>query len=233
MNKVYGFLQARMSSNRLPGKVLMDVENKRLLQYLVDRLSISVELDKVIVLTSNESSDDPIDSYCKEAGIEVFRGSLNNVSQRFLDAADFYGCDAFVRISADSPLLDSKIVDQLVYDFRESNHDLVTNVFPRSFPKGQSVEVCRTQLLRDLLPEYKDALDLELITTFFYKNSARIKIKNIANSRGNESHLNFCVDDDETLNQFKSILKRLDRDFMTYTYSELVEELESMLSESI
>ena len=137
-------IQARMSSHRLPGKVLTPVAGKPILKRVYERLSKSKELSEIVVATSQAASDQLIVDFCVREGIPVHQGSLDNVSERLLDCARNLGANRFVRISGDSPLIDPSIVDQAVLFQRGKACDLATNVQVRSYPKGQSVEVIRT-----------------------------------------------------------------------------------------
>ena len=104
--RIEAIIQARMSSKRLPGKVLEQIQGKSVLQYLLERIGRCLGLQYTIVATSTDNSDDPIEEFCDDFGIECFRGSLENVAERFRDAAKKYKLDAFVRVCSDSPLLD-------------------------------------------------------------------------------------------------------------------------------
>ena len=131
----------------MPGKVLADVGGRPLLSWLLERLDHAETLDDVVVATSDDPSDDPVAAYCDEHGVACFRGPLHDVARRMLGAAHAAGLDAFVRVNGDSPLLDQALVDRGVALLLESGADLVTNVRPRTYPPGQSVEVVRTDAL--------------------------------------------------------------------------------------
>ena len=120
-----------MNSSRLPNKALLKVNDKPLIEYLINRLSNINDVSNCIA-TSNEHSDIGIKKYCEENDISYYRGSLENVGKRMLDAAKYYNADAFVRINGDSPLLDPQIVEKGISIYKNGNYDLVTNSFPRS-----------------------------------------------------------------------------------------------------
>src|SRR3989338_6848553 len=134
-------VQARMSSVRLTGKVLLPLLGKPILEYVLERVEHARSIDRIVVATSDETNDDPIYAFCQNRNVECYRGSLDNVAQRFLGVIDQHNFDAFARICADSPFLDQRIVDKTVKMFRNGNYDMVANTLTRSFPKGQSVEV--------------------------------------------------------------------------------------------
>lgn len=140
-------VQARMGSRRLPGKVLATLAGRPVLEWLLEGLEHATALDAVVVATSDDASDDAVAAFCARAGVLCHRGPLDDVVARLLGAAQENGLDAIVRVNGDSPLLDQRLVDRGVELFRASGADLVTNVRPRTFPPGQSVEVMRTDAL--------------------------------------------------------------------------------------
>ena len=114
---ILGIIQARMSSTRLPGKVLLPVLEKPIIAHIYERMKFSKKIDLICVSTSENSTDDKIEEFCKENKIEVFRGSEENLVSRHLGAAKKYNADAIVRITADCPLIDPEIVDEVINKF--------------------------------------------------------------------------------------------------------------------
>lgn len=151
-----------------------------MLQYVLDRLARLDVLSETIVATSTDPSDDPIDEFCRRIGSSCFRGSLDNVAERFLQAARAHRLSAFVRISGDSPLLDQRLVARGVALFAESAADLATNVFPRTYPPGMSVEVVRTETFERIVPELVEHYDREHVTNYFYRHADRFRIESFA-----------------------------------------------------
>src|SRR5579862_9583374 len=148
-----------MTSQRLPGKSLRPLCGQPMLQYVLDRLSRLDVLSEAVVATSTDPSDDAIDEFCRRIGRPCFRGSLDNVAERFLQAALAHRLSAFVRVSGDSPLLDQRLVARGVALFTESGSDLTTNIFPRTYPAGMSVEVVRTETFERIVPELVQQYD--------------------------------------------------------------------------
>ena len=128
--RVVCVIQARMSSQRLPGKVLHPVLGRPMLAYLVERLRKCEALDGLILATSSDSSDDPLVNFAKSILLKCHRGPLDDVGLRMLQAAEYLGADAIVRISGDSPMLDSALVDRLVSLFRKNPAPLTTVLLP-------------------------------------------------------------------------------------------------------
>ena len=193
-------LQARMSSKRFPGKTLKSLKGKKILEITLEQISKSKFISEIIVATSNHHSDNKIYLFCKKKNIKVFRGSLNNVASRYCQIVKKKGPRYFLRINADSPLSSKKIIDQLCKKVQKKKIDIVTNVFPRTFPKGQSVEIIRSSLIKKYIGKF-DKYDLEHVTSYFYKNSKKFKIKNIKN-KFDQSMYNLSID---TKKDFKNI----------------------------
>jgi spore coat polysaccharide biosynthesis protein SpsF len=174
--RVVAVIQARQSSRRLPGKILMNLRGRPSLDYLIEALAHAARLDGVVLATSTDTSDDATTQYAAERAIPCHRGSLDHVALRLLRAAEEQHADALVRINGDSPLLDPAVVDQGIELFRARHVDVVTNVQPRSFPKGQSVEVIAVPALRAAVEQMSSPHDREHVTPFLYTHPERFRI---------------------------------------------------------
>jgi len=194
-------IQARFSSRRLPGKVLKPLAHLPLLGWTVDRLRQCRSLSKIVLTTSDTITDDPVADYGQYLGLDVYRGPLNDVTTRFCQVILSQKVSSFVRICGDSPLIDPNIVDQAVSLYHHHNCDLVTNVFPRSFPKGQSVEVMTTDSFMTAVKQ--DCMEREHITQMYYLNSHRYQIINFTSGL-NLAHIQLSVD---TLEDYESMIK--------------------------
>ena len=145
--KIPIFVQARMNSSRLPGKMTMIMKNgKTLLETVVARCRMCQMTDNVIVLTSNEPSDCEIADICRQNQVAVFQGSLENVYERYTAAIIDHGVEAFVRICGDSPLISHRLIDYSIDVFKSEKADFVSNICVRTFPSGQSVEVISSRI---------------------------------------------------------------------------------------
>ena len=218
--KTVALVQARLSSRRLPGKVLRPAQGKPMIQYLFDSLMRCQNLDGVMLCTSDETSDDPLAHYCQEQGIACCRGPLDDVAGRFVKAVRQSGCRAFVRISGDSPLMDHRLVDRMVELFWQQGHQMLVNVHPRTFPKGQSVEVLEAEFYRRAYPKMTRAEEKEHLTKYFYNHADEIKIANHA-SRHEFGGLQLSVDTPEDFAMFEAVLACLEGPVWSYTYDEL------------
>ena len=220
-------LQARMNSARLPGKVLKDLLGKPILKHIVDHLSNNQSNLKVILATSDQATDDPVEKYCNDNAIEVFRGDLDNVAKRFVDCINKYSLDFFVRICADSPLSNTQILDQLVDTFLKKNCTLVCNTFPRSFPKGLSAEVL---CAKDFIVSYDnfEGDECEHITQFFYKQAVKFNVINLR-SANNYSDINLSIDTQEDFDRIEAFMKSINEDIHRLTYKELMNSYNSFI----
>ena len=203
--RVGAIIQARFSSQRLPGKVLRPLCGKPLLAHLVDRLRHSTALDVIGVATSTETSDDAIATFCTDAEIACYRGALDDVLGRIQAAARHFELDGIVRVSGDSPLLDPALVRQAVKLFRRGGWDLVTNVQIRSFPKGQSVEILSADALDRAAKNSRAAAEREHVTPYLYAHPDLFRIRNLV-ARIARPALQLSVDTAEDFARIEAIL---------------------------
>lgn len=147
--KVAGIIQARMGSRRLPGKVLRDISGKTLLERVVDRVCAISSIDHVLVATSADRSDDPVADACGVIGVDLYRGSPDDVLHRYIACARFVDADAIVRVTADCPLLDVEVSERVVQAFLDQRPDYASNVVvgERTYPRGLDTEVVSTKAL--------------------------------------------------------------------------------------
>lgn len=196
--KVLAILQARMSSTRLPGKVLKPILGRPMLARQLERLSRCRSLDRLVVATSDRSDDDPIADVCDAEDIAVFRGSLNDVLDRFYKCAQQQDDKPMVvvRLTADCPLADPTLIDNVVATFQESNFDYVSNCDPPTYPDGLDVEVFS---LRALATAWREAVlpsHREHVTPFIRKQPERFSVGNYA-AEIDRSHMRWTVDEFE------------------------------------
>ena len=174
---IIAIIQARMGSTRLPGKVLMEVNDRPLLAYQLDRISKSKKLDKVIVATSTLERDNAIENFCKDYGVDCYRGSENDVMSRYYDCAKKYNSDIVVRMTADCPFIDPEIIDKVVQKFKDDNVDYCGNTVPpdtNRFPDGSDIEVFSMEVLEQANLEVKDELFREHVTFQFWQDDKYI-----------------------------------------------------------
>lgn len=188
-------LQARMSSSRLPGKVLADVAGAPMILRQIERVRRAQRLSRLIVATSIREDDDPLAQAMTQAGIEVVRGDLDDVLSRFILALDAAGNQtAAIRLTADCPLADPVVIDAAIDRFECSGADYVNNSGEtRTFPKGLDVEVFRTDVLRQAHAETTDPYDREHVTPFIYRRPERYRLDAVTQDR-QEGDVRWTVD---------------------------------------
>lgn len=199
-------IQARMSSSRFKQKVMYEVNEKPLIWYVINSIKKSRKVKKIIIATSKNKTDDKLYYYLKKNKICVFRGNLNNVAERFYSLANKLKLKNFIRISGDSPFMDYKIIDRAVDIHRRkpNKYDLITNIFPRTFPRGRSVEIIKTKSLKKILP-FINKDEKEHVTKFFYKNKEQFCIKNFKTNKKNLSNL--AIDTKKDLEKLRNRFK--------------------------
>lgn len=220
-----------MSSNRLPGKVLMDLCGRSMLEVLANRLGQSRGLDRIAVATSTEASDDAIAHFCDRHRIPCIRGPLDDVAARFRQAAGDLGADAFVRVNGDSPLIDPDLVERAVALFRFTGADLVTNVQLRSFPKGQSVEVVDAARFVAALPDFDAAEDREHVTRYFYRRPELFHIVNFTSGAA-VGDVQMSVDTAEDLELVRRMMAAMDGAAASLGWRDLVALRGRLLAEA-
>jgi len=219
--RVVCLIQARMSSQRFPGKVLREVLGQPLLKYLVDRIICCKEIDMLALATSTDQTDDILIEFAETINLAYHRGPLKNVAQRMLDAAKFFQADALVRISGDSPLIDSTLVDRLVNIFRQDPEvDLVTNVQARTFPKGQSVEVVPVRTLKHLVNMGLTADESEHVTKAIYSTTKAFNIVNVVHDHP-LGDMQLSVDTEHDINRFQLILEALGEPYSQHSLEQV------------
>lgn len=174
---ILGILQARMSSTRLPGKVMAPVLGEPMIGRQVERLRRAERLDALAVATSDRPDDDPLAAYCESLGLPVYRGSLSDVLDRFHHAALAFGpASTIVRMTADCPLTDWTLVDRVI-ETQVSGFDYASNTPPqRSFPHGLDVEAMRAEALAEAWREAADPYEREHVTPFLYRQPGRYRL---------------------------------------------------------
>lgn len=207
------FIQARMSSSRFPGKVLAPVNDMPMILRVIECVKREFDETAIVVATSDEISDDPLALYVQSLGIKVFRGSLENVFSRFQSCLQENTCDWFFRISADSPLLNSKILKTMV-SYIDETLDLITNVQKRTFPHGHSVELLNAKMFSKTNSNKLSDDDREHVTKFFYANAGEFCILNLENTDLSYAKLNFVVDTLDDLRRVEEMESKIQYDFL-------------------
>jgi len=175
---ILAILQARMSSTRLPGKVLMPLAGAPMIVRQIERVARARRIDKLVVATSLNPADDAIEKAARREGIEVHRGPLDDVLARFLGALEEHGpADHVVRLTADCPLADPDVIDETIETHLETGADYTSNTPPhRTFPKGLDIEVMKADVLRRAGAEAATPEEREHVTWGIWNSPDRYRL---------------------------------------------------------
>jgi len=202
-------LQARTSSTRFPGKVLKPILGHLMLSLQIERIQRSKKIDKLIVATSNDRSDNDIESLCINIQIPCFRGSLDDVLDRFYQTALLYKPEHVARLSGDCPLIDPEIIDKVINFYFEGDFDYATNsMAPYTFPDGLDVEVFSFSVLEKVWHEAILPSHREHVTPFVRQHPEMFKVGHYKNEE-DLSHLRWTVDEPEDFEFVSQIYKEL------------------------
>jgi spore coat polysaccharide biosynthesis protein SpsF (cytidylyltransferase family) len=204
-NKTVAIVQARMGSTRLPGKVMIHILGKPMLWYLIERLRRSKFINKIVIATSMDKEDDIIEKFSKKNKIDFYRGSKEDVLDRYYKAASKYNACIIIRITADCPLIDPEIVNELAsYYFRHRDLDYIHT--GQTYPEGMGLEVFSFAALEKTWKQAKLKSEREHVTTFIWKNKDIFKIKELE-MQIDYSHIRITVDERADFEIVKAIFE--------------------------
>jgi spore coat polysaccharide biosynthesis protein SpsF len=209
-----------MGSTRLPGKMLRVVHGKTILQYVIERLSHCPAIGEIVVATSIEPADAAIVDFCHVEGLPCVRGPSDDVAARFEQVVNTFGFECFARICGDRPMLDAALLSRAA-SLYDDDVDVVTNVQPRTFPAGQTVEIVRARPFAAACASMREVEDREHVTRYFYRHPKEYRIINFE-SGGDYDGVHLAIDTDTDLRRFDAILARMDRPHWSYGLSDLV-----------
>ena len=219
---ILAILQARTTSTRLPGKVLKPILGHPMLSLQIERIQRSKKIDKLIVATSNNHSDNNIENLCINIRISCFRGSLDDVLDRVYQTAMQYKPEHIVRLTGDCPLIDPQIIDEVIDFCIKGDLDYVSNCVEPTFPDGLDVEVFKFSVLEtawkeSLLPSHR-----EHVTSFIHQNNERFKVGHYKNEV-DLSHLRWTVDEPEDFEFVSQIYKELYPQYPIFITEDILE----------
>lgn len=223
--KVIAVVQARTGSTRLPGKVMKKICGKPMLLLMLERLSHSKLIDKIVVATTTNPNDDALYNMVKENNYEVFRGSELDCLDRHYQVGKKFHADYICKITSDDPLIDPVLTDKTINYFLKNSEkfDYVSNVHPPTFPDGLDVEITHMSILEEAWKNATDSNDREHTTTFIWSNPSKFKIGNYIN----EDEKNLFVTDRWTVDYPE------DFEFVKAVFEELYKEKKIFLMDDI
>ena len=173
-------IQARMASSRLPGKVLRPLRGKPMLEWVIERAGHSKVIDRCIVATTTDQSDDAIENWGNEHNVYVFRGSQFDVLDRYYQSALQVNADVIIRVTADCPLIDPKLIDELFVFYQKEQADFAANRLPppwhRTYPIGLDAEIVSMDMLEKAWKNAGEKYEREHVMPWFYDTPGRCKV---------------------------------------------------------
>ncbi|MCF8473592.1 MAG: glycosyltransferase family protein [Emcibacter sp.] len=207
--RIIATIEARMTSSRLPGKVLMKCLGKTMLEHMVERVKRARLIDDIVIATTINHTDDVIIEEARKLEVKFYRGSEDNVMSRVLEAAEIHKADIIVELTGDCPLMDPALIDDAVEQYFLSGVDYLSNLQIDDFEKGVShplgygVQVFRTEALKDAYCRTDDPLDHEHVSRYFYKTPERYEVKYLSPPKDQQGpNMSVTLD---TLEDFKVI----------------------------
>jgi spore coat polysaccharide biosynthesis protein SpsF len=203
-------VQARMTSTRLPGKVMKQILGKSLLQYQVERLQRVKLADEIAIATTTNPTDEPIVEMCDRLAVACFRGSEADVLGRYYHAAIAFQADPVVRVTADCPLIDPQVIDEVIncYLKNRSKYDYVSNCLERTYPRGMDAEVFSVAALQQAFLETTLPFDREHVTPFIYRQPTRYRLGHVIYSEDCSNH-RWTVDTPEDFELIQKIIEAI------------------------
>ena len=205
---VIAIVQARMGSTRLPGKVLLNLENQTVLEHVIERVKSSKHIDDVIVATTISKDDLRIVVLCANLGISIYCGSEDDVLDRYYQAAKLFKADNIVRITSDCPVIDPKIIDDAITLHLKNNADYTSNTLNETYPDGEDVEVFTFAALKTAWKNAKLVSEREHVTPYIRNNPDVFKYTSLE-YKGNLSQKRWTLDNAEDLEFLRLVYKYL------------------------
>jgi spore coat polysaccharide biosynthesis protein SpsF len=205
--KPVAIIQARMGSNRLPGKVLMDLGGETVLGRVIQRLRRSREIANIVVATTTSPADDAIVAESERLQVSCFRGSEHDVLDRYYQAARAHSADSVVRVTSDCPVIDPQLVDETIVLLKNQKADYASNVQVRTYPRGLDVEVVTANALERAWRDAREPHQREHVTPYLYEHPEKFRLASLSGKR-DYSRYRWTVDTHEDLKLLRAIYSR-------------------------
>ncbi len=206
-------VQARMSSTRLPGKVLLPILDKSLLYRMIERLQMIRHKAQIVVAIPEDEADDIIEQEALQMNVACYRGSLNNLLDRHYQAAKQYNAEIVLKIPSDCPLIDPRIIDEVLdfYYAHPGEYDFVSNLHPATFPDGNDVEIMTMDCIEKAWKEAKKLLELEHTTPYIWEHQEIFRIGNVTWGTGKDYSMSqrFTIDYEADYQFIKRVYEEL------------------------
>lgn len=224
MNKVTAILQMRIGSTRLPKKILKNIAGKPMLWHFTNRVKKAKLIDEIIIATTTKDEDDMIVKWARSNGLKHYRGSTEDVLDRFYQTATKFKAEVIVRVTPDCPLIDPEVMDKVIKYFLDGDFDYVSNTIKRNYPDGLDTEVFSYDALKKAWKEAKMASEREHVTPYIWKHPKMFKIGSVE-CEEDLSHMRWCVDTERDLEFVREIYKRLYKEGKVFHMSDVLKLL--------
>jgi len=214
-------LQARMSSTRLPGKVMAQINGHPMIYWEISRISKAKLVNKIIVAISDQSSDDILADYLDSIHQEYIRGSLDNVLSRYVKAEEIYNPSAIIRLTADCPLVMPELIDQYLEIFHKEDLEYLSNTIELSYPDGLDIEIIAPGIFKKLLEFSLSKEEKEHVTLGIYSRKDKFRTYNVSN-KTNISQFRWTMDTSDDLAFVKSIYAHFESKEINFTFEDVL-----------
>jgi spore coat polysaccharide biosynthesis protein SpsF len=202
-------IEARMTSSRLPGKVLLEAAGKPLLEHMIERLRRVPGIDAIVIATTSEPSSEPIAELADRLGVGCFRGSEEDVLARVLGAAHAHAAEVIVEATGDCPLVDPAITQTIIDRFLEGGADYCSNTLERTYPRGMDIQVFPAAVLAEVATLTDDPADREHVSLYIYEHPERYRLRSVVSDRPETADLRLTVDTPEDYELIRTIFETL------------------------
>lgn len=206
--KTVAIIQARMGSSRLPGKVLLRLHDRTVLEHVIERVRQAKRVDEIWVATTTSQADHIIMSECNKYGVFVHRGSEQDVLGRYYETACLAAADIIVRITSDCPVIEPELIDSILALYLEKQADYASNTQERSYPRGLDAEVFSFEALKRAFLEAVKPEQREHVTPYIYQNPDLFRLESLVH-HDNVSHFRWTLDTQEDWELIQAIYDRL------------------------
>lgn len=221
MSQIYAIIQARMSSTRLPGKVLKKLAGISVLQHVVNRVKSVANIDNVVVATTNLDVDLAIIQECENIGVDYFAGDSDNVLQRYYETASHFNAQIIIRITSDCPCISPKVLSQMIEYYLIKKPDYLSNTIERSFPRGLDVEIFNFASLKKAYDNAAKDYEKEHVTPYIYQHPDKFNIESFIDKVDNSKH-RCTLDTIEDWQLIEKIYNYLYKDNYIFEYKDIL-----------
>jgi spore coat polysaccharide biosynthesis protein SpsF len=222
---IAAIIQARIGSTRFPNKIFTDLAGKPVIWHIVNRLTYSRSVDRIIIATTVNPLDDKVEQWAKENSIRVYRGPEDDVLARYYGAAVHFGAETIVRITSDDPFKDPEVMDAVITRFLENRLDFAYNNHPATFPEGLDIEVFSFAALKAAQENSRDAYEREHVTQHFYRNPDQFRQMNLRQAE-DLSYLRWTLDTEKDYEMIRTVYDSLYKENSIFLMKDILAFLE-------